>query len=306
MTLTILRVPCGMVLWGAWSHRTNPHHEVTLDMPASTPEYVRVLIIEDDPEEIMLLEHAFEDIGAPCALREASTLDGGMTALASAPADVILLDLTLPDSHGLATLDVMLAASDGTPIVVLTGWADEETAGQAVARGAQDYIVKGSTDGAGVWRAIRYAIQRARLLEGMEDRRRSEFEELLREEDDRAQETVVARREDSRPDEAIAAERELENQLVEAYRDVLLSYVNALRDGVSVPAHEVQRLARTLAAERLNASYVVHIHLRATTEGQVDTRPSFRREARLCLMGMLGDLADMYLDELVSSRALTS
>ncbi len=268
-------------------------------------EHVRVLIIEDDPDDVVLLEHAFEEIGAPCALREAASLDGGLTALASAPADVILLDLTLPDSRGLATLDTFIRAAEGTPIVVLTGWADEDVAAEAVARGAQDYIVKGSTDGAGVWRAIRYALQRARVLESLEDRRRSEFEELLREEDDRAEEMVAARGEDTRPAAAIEAEAALEEALVEAYRRVLLSYVGAIRVGASVPAVAVQHLADRFASERLNASYIVHIHLRATTEGEVDTTASFRREARLCLMGVLGDLADCYLDELIASRALS-
>jgi signal transduction histidine kinase len=74
--------------------------------------------------------------------------------------DVVLLDLSLPDSRGLLTVEHANAAAPELPIVVLTGLDDEETGIEAVRRGAQDYLVKGQFDGRLLGRAIHYAMER--------------------------------------------------------------------------------------------------------------------------------------------------
>jgi signal transduction histidine kinase len=76
---------------------------------------------------------------------------------------VVLLDLSLPDAHGMETVGRMLDAAPEVPIIVLTGLADETVAVQAVQSGAQDYLVKGTVEGGTLARAIRYAIERKRL-----------------------------------------------------------------------------------------------------------------------------------------------
>jgi DNA-binding NtrC family response regulator len=73
---------------------------------------------------------------------------------------VILLDLSLPDSHGYETFTRMMAAAPDIPIVVMSGLDDETVAMQAVRAGAQDYLPKGQADGNLLARAIRYAIER--------------------------------------------------------------------------------------------------------------------------------------------------
>ena len=79
--------------------------------------------------------------------------------------DLILLDLSLPDAHGLSTVERTLAAAPRVPILVLTGLEDEVVGAAAVHAGAQDYLVKGQVDGAALVRAMRYAGERHRLLE---------------------------------------------------------------------------------------------------------------------------------------------
>jgi DNA-binding NarL/FixJ family response regulator len=78
--------------------------------------------------------------------------------------DAILLDLSLPDSLGQETLAKAYAQAHDIPIVVLTGHSDENLAIRTVHQGAQDYLVKGQVDGPTLIRAVRYAIERHRLL----------------------------------------------------------------------------------------------------------------------------------------------
>ena len=78
---------------------------------------------------------------------------------------MVLLDLSLPDSHGLETVIRIRTAVPSVPIVVLSGLTDEEMALQALQVGAQDYMVKGQGDGSLIARAIRYAVERKRSEE---------------------------------------------------------------------------------------------------------------------------------------------
>jgi PAS domain S-box-containing protein len=92
-------------------------------------------------------------------------LSEAVNVLRSSAIDVILLDLNLPDSHGSQTLDAILERAVSTAIVVLTGNGDEQAAVDAVALGAQDYLVKGTANGDTIVRSIRYAYERCRAEE---------------------------------------------------------------------------------------------------------------------------------------------
>ncbi len=81
--------------------------------------------------------------------------------------DVILLDLTLPDSEGLASLPPLIKLAPSLPIVVLTNHNDEELAIQAVRQGAQDYLVKRQVNGEILLRSLRYSIERKQALENL-------------------------------------------------------------------------------------------------------------------------------------------
>jgi PAS domain-containing protein len=100
----------------------------------------------------------------------------GLERLVEGGIDVVLLDLGLPDSRGLETLNRAHTQAPEVPIVVLTGLADETVGVKAVQEGAQDYLVKGQVDGDVLVRAIRYGIERKRAekaLQGSESRFRT-------------------------------------------------------------------------------------------------------------------------------------
>ena len=124
---------------------------------------IRVLLVEDNPADARLVrERLAEAPGGPFRLECVDRLGTGVGRLAEGEVDVLLLDLGLPDSQGLATFTKLHAREPAVPVVVLSGAADEQLAMQAVQAGAQDYLVKGTESGQGLTRALRYAIERKR------------------------------------------------------------------------------------------------------------------------------------------------
>jgi serine phosphatase RsbU (regulator of sigma subunit) len=120
-----------------------------------------VLLVEDDDGDAMLVEDLLEMAGAPVDLRRATRL-GDVLRGDGRPADCVLLDLDLPDSSGLQGLLELRESGDAPAILVLTGLDDALRGIEAVAAGAQDYLIKGKVDGEVLWRAIRYAVERRR------------------------------------------------------------------------------------------------------------------------------------------------
>jgi two-component system, cell cycle response regulator len=130
---------------------------------------IRVLVIEDNPLYCRMVSNTLSEVSSEShmssfELSSVDELSKGITRLADGNTDIVLLDLSLPDSNGLDTLLRIRSQAPDTPIVVLTGLDDESTALQAVQAGAQDYLVKGQMDKQMLARAIRYAIERQRLL----------------------------------------------------------------------------------------------------------------------------------------------
>lgn len=102
-------------------------------------------------------------------LRQAQSVNEAETCIGHEHFEVMLLDLTLPDSQGLGTYMRAKAVAPALPIIVLTGTDDQQTALQAVRSGAQDYLVKGQVDGRMLSRVIRYAIERKRAQDALRD-----------------------------------------------------------------------------------------------------------------------------------------
>jgi serine phosphatase RsbU (regulator of sigma subunit) len=123
-------------------------------------EVPRVLLIEDDAGDALLVEELVADGGVPLGLRWARSLKDAIVELAVDMPDCVLLDLHLPDAKGLEALEKVLKSADRAAVVVLTGLAEEQAGLAAVAAGAQDYLIKGRIDADVFVRAIRYAIQR--------------------------------------------------------------------------------------------------------------------------------------------------
>ena len=122
---------------------------------------ISVLLVEDNPGDARLIELALADApGSPIDLTRTERLSDGLQVLADGGVDLVLLDLSLPDSHGLETFERVRIEAPSVPVVVLSGSSDEQLAARAVNAGAQDYLVKGRADGEDIQRAIRYAIER--------------------------------------------------------------------------------------------------------------------------------------------------
>ncbi|OLF16046.1 serine/threonine protein phosphatase [Actinophytocola xanthii] len=123
----------------------------------------RVLLIEDDDGDALLVEELLLDGGAAVELRRARSMAEAKEELAGAAC--VLLDLGLPDTHELNGLRWLQRNVPRIAVVVLTGLADEHLGEEAVRVGAQDYLVKGQVDGQGLARVIRYAVERERSEE---------------------------------------------------------------------------------------------------------------------------------------------
>lgn len=130
---------------------------------------LRLLLIEDQEADADLLRGMIGD-EAGLHLDWVRTLDAGVQAMAEQDYDAVLLDLSLPDSHGIESVATTHLFDAETPIIVLTGLDDDDAAFAALRAGAQDYLVKGTIDGRGVIRSVRFAKQRADVQRTMDIR----------------------------------------------------------------------------------------------------------------------------------------
>ena len=124
---------------------------------------MRVLLLEDNPADARLIEEAVSEAAdAGVELVRVGRLASALEQLEAGDVDLVLLDLSVPDSHGFETFTKAQTSAGEVPIVVLSGTDDEDLAVRAVRAGAQDYLVKGHIDGNLLVRAMRYAVERQR------------------------------------------------------------------------------------------------------------------------------------------------
>lgn len=130
---------------------------------------INILLLEDNPGDARLIREIFRDLtGRSVNIIDAESLAQAFDRLKEHSVDVALVDLSLPDSHGLETFRKLAEAHPSLPLVLLTGLNDQDTAIQAVRQGAQDYLIKGEVDGQVLHRAIDYAIERKRIQAELE------------------------------------------------------------------------------------------------------------------------------------------
>ncbi|MFD6205519.1 PP2C family protein-serine/threonine phosphatase [Streptomyces rubiginosohelvolus] len=127
----------------------------------SGPSHYRILLIEDDPGDALLVEELLHDTGLRFALTTRTTLAGARAELLSSRADCILLDLHLPDVSGIDALTTVRSLAPHTAVIVLTGLSEAQAGTEAMAAGAQDYLVKGKVDADLLDRTVRYAVYRS-------------------------------------------------------------------------------------------------------------------------------------------------
>jgi CheY-like chemotaxis protein len=125
---------------------------------------IKILLIEDNLGDVRLVQESLRETkSTPIEWAFADHLENAFEKIQKTPFDIILLDLSLPDSQGLDTFLKLHNRVPNLPIVILTSTDDELLALEAVQKGAQDYLVKGQTPSDLLMRAIRYAIERHQL-----------------------------------------------------------------------------------------------------------------------------------------------
>jgi two-component system sensor histidine kinase/response regulator len=124
---------------------------------------IKVLLVEDNPSDARLLQETLLESSDNCFdLEIAETLAAGLERLSAGGIDVMLLDLSLPDSFGQETFARAKAQSPGAAIIILTGSKDDSLALKLVQSGAQDYVAKIDVTGDSLRRAILYSLERQR------------------------------------------------------------------------------------------------------------------------------------------------
>jgi len=125
---------------------------------------LQVLLVEDNAGDARLLREMFAtEKQDSIELTHLFRMTDALTHLAKGGVDVILLDMGLPDAHGLDTVRRTHAMAPDVPLIVITGLDDEALAAEAMKEGAQDYLIKGQIENRALPRALRHAIERHRM-----------------------------------------------------------------------------------------------------------------------------------------------
>lgn len=123
---------------------------------------LNIFLVEDNAVDVEVVKAQLALANSPVSLETVGTLEAAAQSLKKGSFDVVLLDLTLPDSQGLATFQLLQSHVKDIPIIVLTGLDDTKLGLQAVREGAQDYLLKNKIDSDLLIRSIRYALERSR------------------------------------------------------------------------------------------------------------------------------------------------
>ncbi len=129
---------------------------------------IKILLIEDNPEDVCLLETQLKSNSAThYEIHHVERMSEAVKALQSENFDIVLSDLSLPDSDGIETIECIVEVNSQIPLIVLSGQEDEAFSLKAVQLGAQDYLIKGQGDVHLINRSIRYSIERKHAEQGM-------------------------------------------------------------------------------------------------------------------------------------------
>ena len=138
---------------------------------AFAQEQLAILVAEDDPADALLAVELLEDSGLTARVSCVPTAREAVAAVRAGGIDCLILDLHLPDLHGIGEIGSWLPSLTSTSVVVMTGLDDRAAGLAAVRAGAQDYLVKGQVEPEWFGRTIRYAVQRKRTERATADLR---------------------------------------------------------------------------------------------------------------------------------------
>lgn len=131
---------------------------------------IQILLLEENDEDAMHIQKQLGLVrGFHNQLTRAKTLSEGIKLIPKVKPNVILSDLTLPDSSGYDTIRNIIRSTNDTPIIILTGVNDEILARKALKDSVKDYLIKTDVNGALLSRSINHAIERKRIEEELRD-----------------------------------------------------------------------------------------------------------------------------------------
>jgi PAS domain S-box-containing protein len=283
------------------------------------PPIIHILLIEDNPGDVRLLaEYLKEDTSTHYELHSEGLLKAGLDYLANAKVEIILLDLSLPDSQGYDTFTKINNRFPQIPIVVLTGMSDNALALQAVKAGAQDYLVKGKASGDFLARTIRYSIQRKKaevaLQEKVEDLRRmatvvsdSNDAVILHDFDGKILAWNRGAKETYGYSEAEALKMNVRDIVAEPDREAALTLIKKIKLGEVVKSFELRRVTKddrildvwlttTLLTDEKGKPVAIATTERDITERKKAEEITHRNETMLLEMGKMAKLGGWALD----------
>jgi PAS domain S-box-containing protein len=129
-----------------------------------------ILLIEDNLGDFLLIENYLLDVFPSATILHKEFLEDALDYLKQHEVDIILLDLTLPDSKGDSSILKISQVTNVIPIIVLTGISDKQTAINSLRLGVQDYLVKDEIETTNLYKSIRYAIERKKIQQQLEQR----------------------------------------------------------------------------------------------------------------------------------------
>jgi CheY-like chemotaxis protein len=141
---------------------------------------VKILLVEDNPGDARLvMEMLRSERGFRHEVTHAATLQHAREHLTAVVPDVVLLDLSLPDGQNKTSGISLIESFNTIPVVILTGLDDDSVGLESIQRGAQDYLIKGQTDGKLMVRVIHYSMER-KQAELEKERLITELQELFK------------------------------------------------------------------------------------------------------------------------------
>ncbi|MEQ8278661.1 MAG: response regulator [Deltaproteobacteria bacterium] len=268
----------------------------------TAPETTRVLLVEDNPADAALITRYLKDHSPQFEISAARSLAEALSTAHAERADVILLDLGLPDSDGTKTVTAVSQACR-QPIVVLTGRISTDDGLECLAAGAHDYLPKSELSSSQLRRAIGYALFRSR------EERLEDLEAAL------VRLRAVSRTEDTATSARSGApsfeERDPESYetFVGRYLALLEEYLDHVTQQRPRPREGIRRLASDLSASYASARDVIDVHLAALERGLEDATPERREvvrvDGRLLGLEVMGSLVDLYRDGSTGRRGRT-